>query len=148
MVVINGGGNGAAPGKPLRRIVGKLIRELNKTVRHLYLPADEWTHAANQEHRFKVPAGKYWQLIGGYLTRGVCTATALVDIRTPNNVARRRLLVLASGASDTTDIPDNVARIREAEIIEEQSFIRVYASVAQNDDTIVALTILEAEAKT
>lgn len=149
MSIIGGDGLGGPPPYtgPSRRIRGTWIGPLQKTLRTYYLTYDKWNDQAGTTHRLKVPPGKFWIPIGGYLTRGVCTCTALVDIRTANNQVTRRLLVLSSGASDTTDIPDNALRVRPNEVIEEQGYINIYCSVAQNADTAFGFAILEGESK-
>ena len=134
------------PISPQRRILGKLIKHLGITIRHFYYDAGTFS-VSTAEHREHVPQGKVWWLIGGYVTRGVCTATLNIGVFTADNVQRRRLVVLASGASDTTDIPDNVARIRENEVIEEKSFVKVLFGGAQNTDSLFNIDIIEAEAK-
>jgi len=139
------GGDPEAP--PQRKIEGHYLKRINKSIRHFKYNASEFNKTANTEHRLKVPAGKMWEFMGGYLTRGVCTATAVVNVCTSDATLRRRLLVLASGASDTTDIPDNVARIRENEILYEQQIIRILFGGAQNSDSLFNIDILESETK-
>lgn len=147
MISMAFGGGGTTPAMPpLRRVLGTLIKRLGITIRHFYLNAGAF-NISTAEHRLYVPAGKYWVLIGGYVTRGVCTATLNIGIFTRDNIERRRLVVLASGASDTTDIPDNVARIRENEMIEEKTFIKILFGGTQNTDSLFNIDVIEAEAK-
>lgn len=140
-------GDSAYPGIPKRKIEGTYIKAIGKSVRHFKYDASEFNGTTATDHRLKVPPGYFWELIGGFLTRGVCTATATVTVYKPDNVSRRRLLVLASGASDTTDIPDDVARIRKDEILEEGASIRIVYGVAQNSDSEFNIDVLETEAK-
>jgi len=134
-------------GRPQRKIEGTYIKRIGKSVRHFKYDASEFNGTTATDHRLKVPPGYFWELIGGFLTRGVCTATATVTVYKADDISRRRLLVLASGASDTTDIPDNVARIRKDEILEEGASIRIVYGGAQNSDSEFNIDVLETEAK-
>jgi len=138
---------GSGVSRPERRILGVFLKKQGFTIRHFYYNASGFNKTANTRHQEKVPQGHAWWLIGGYLTRGVCTATAVVNFNTKDNVTRRRLLVLASGASDTTDIPDNVARIRESEIMEEAGYIDILFGGAQNTDSLFSISVIEVETK-